>query len=43
MSTRRELKDAAKQSLRGNWGWAVIVFLINAIITWAFDSEWSSY
>ncbi|MBW8013899.1 DUF975 family protein [Lactobacillus helveticus] len=30
--TRKELKDNAKQALRGNWGWAVIVFLINAII-----------
>lgn len=30
--TRKELKDNAKQSLRGNWGWAIIVFLITAII-----------
>lgn len=30
--TRKELKDSAKQSLRGNWGWAIIVFLITAII-----------
>lgn len=29
--TRKELKDNAKQSLRGNWGWAIIVFLITAI------------
>lgn len=30
--TRKELKDNAKQYLRGNWGWAIIVFLITAII-----------
>lgn len=30
--TRKELKDNAKQSLRENWGWAIIVFLITAII-----------
>lgn len=30
--TRKELKDNAKQSLLGNWGWAIIVFLITAII-----------
>lgn len=30
--TRKELKDNARQSLRGNWGWAIIVFLITAII-----------
>lgn len=30
--TRKELKDNAKQSLRGNWGQAIIVFLITAII-----------
>ena len=30
--TRKELKDNAKQSLCGNWGWAIIVFLITAII-----------
>lgn len=30
--TRKELKDNAKQSLRGNWGWTIIVFLITAII-----------
>ena len=30
--TRKELKDNAKQSLRGNWGCAIIVFLITAII-----------
>ncbi len=38
-TTRRELKDAAKQSLRGNWGWAVIIFLINAIITWLLTAS----
>ena len=30
--TRKELKDNANQSLRGNWGQAIIVFLITAII-----------
>lgn len=30
--TRRDLKQNAKQALRGNWSWAIIVFLINAII-----------
>ena len=34
--TRKELKDNAKQSLRGNWGWAIIVFLITAIIVGIF-------
>lgn len=34
--TRKGLKDNAKQALRGNWGWAVIVFLINAIIVGVF-------
>ncbi len=34
--TRKELKDNAKQALRGNWGWAVIIFLINAIIVGVF-------
>lgn len=29
--TRKELKDNTKQSLRGNQGWAIIVFLITAI------------
>lgn len=36
--TRKELKDNAKQSLRGNWGWAIIVFLITAIIFGIFTS-----
>lgn len=34
--TRKELKDNAKQSLRGNWSWAIIVFLITAIIVGIF-------
>lgn len=34
--TRKELKDNAKQSLRGNWGQAIIVFLITAIIVGIF-------
>ncbi|PEG81343.1 MULTISPECIES: DUF975 family protein [unclassified Lactobacillus] len=34
--TRKELKDNAKQYLRGNWGWAIIVFLITAIIVGIF-------
>lgn len=34
--TRKELKDNAKQSLRENWGWAIIVFLITAIIVGIF-------
>ncbi|MDN6007977.1 MAG: DUF975 family protein, partial [Lactobacillus sp.] len=34
--TRKELKDNAKQALHENWGWAVIVFLINAIIVGVF-------
>lgn len=34
--TRKELKDNSKQSLRGNWGWAIIVFLITAIIVGIF-------
>lgn len=34
--TRKELKDNAKQSLLGNWGWAIIVFLITAIIVGIF-------
>ena len=34
--TRKKLKDNAKQSLRGNWGWAIIVFLITAIIVGIF-------
>ena len=34
--TRKELKDNAKQSLRGNQGWAIIVFLITAIIVGIF-------
>lgn len=34
--TRKELKDNAKQALRGNWGWAVIIFLVNAIIVGVF-------
>lgn len=34
--TRKELKDNAKQSLRGNWGWAIIVFLITATIVGIF-------
>ncbi|ALJ23065.1 hypothetical protein AO203_03545 [Lactobacillus gallinarum] len=37
--TRKELKDNAKQALRGNWGWAVIVFLINAIIVGVFTGS----
>lgn len=31
-TTRRELKEAAKQSLRGNWTWGVIIALINGLI-----------
>lgn len=34
--TRKELKDNTKQSLRGNQGWAIIVFLITAIIVGIF-------
>ena len=34
--TRKELKDNAKQYLRGNWGWAIIVLLITAIIVGIF-------
>ncbi|WP_348636358.1 DUF975 family protein, partial [Lactobacillus kefiranofaciens] len=30
--TRRELKNNAKLALRGNWGWAVLMCLINMII-----------
>lgn len=30
--TRRDLKQDAKQTLRGNWVWAIVVFLINGII-----------
>lgn len=30
--TRAELKDRAKAQLRGNWGWAICLFLIGAII-----------
>lgn len=31
-NTRRELKNKAKLALRGNWGWAVLMCLINIII-----------
>lgn len=31
-NTRRELKNNAKLALRGNWGWAVLMCLINMII-----------
>lgn len=31
-TTRRELKNNAKLALRGNWGWAVLMCLINMII-----------
>lgn len=31
-NTRRELKNKAKLALRGNWGWAVLMCLINMII-----------
>ena len=31
-TTRRELKNNAKLALRGNWGWAVLMCLINIII-----------
>lgn len=29
--TRKELKDNAKSQLRGNWGWAIALFLVSAI------------
>ena len=31
--TRAELKNRAKSQLRGNWGWAICLFLVGAIIT----------
>lgn len=31
--TRAELKDKAKNQLRGNWGWAICLFLVGEIIT----------
>ena len=31
--TRAELKSKAKSQLRGNWGWAICLFLVGAIIT----------
>lgn len=31
-TTRKELKNDAKQTLRGHWGWAVLVCLINMLI-----------
>lgn len=30
--TRAELKNRAKAQLRGNWGWAICLFLVGAII-----------
>lgn len=31
--TRAELKDRAKSQLRGNWGWAICLFLVGFIVT----------
>lgn len=49
-TTRKELKDAAKLSLRGNWGWAVVIALINSLVVWLltsgghkFDSSYMDY
>ena len=37
-TTRKELKDSAKQVLRGNWPWAVVIALINGLVVWILTS-----
>lgn len=34
--TRKELKDNAKSQLRGNWGWAIALFLVSAIFIYLY-------
>ncbi|WP_308555147.1 DUF975 family protein [uncultured Lactobacillus sp.] len=37
-TTRKELKDNAKATLRGNWTWAVIIVLINELVVWILSA-----
>lgn len=37
--TRKEIKSDAKQSLRGNWGWAVLLTLIDLAIMYVLTGS----
>lgn len=37
--TRKEIKNDAKQALRGNWGWAVLLTLIDIVIAYVLTGS----